>query len=389
VQAGKDAPAVVAKMNISEWFFGNHQHLDAGHFSIYYKGSLAIDSGVYQGTEGGYGCEHFCNYLQRTVAHNTLLILDPDEPRPLYWGRELESRDGGQFWPHNGRAEVNTIEEVLAHGPQAEILAHEFGPDPMAPDYSYLKGDIARAYQAPAPYPPKVSEVNRSFVFLNLRDAEHPAALLVFDRVTAAQPEFRKSWLLHSINEPRVEGATTTIARAEDGYNGKLVNTTLLPPEGDREIVTIGGPGHEFWVDDRNYPQGYRRPGSHEPGAWRIELSPTQPSQTDLFLNVLQVMDAVGGPEPLPGRLTETDQFAGATIVDRAVFFSRSGQRVGEPFTLDLPGRDGAWSCLITDVAGGNWRVEGPVTLDLKATADGGCLYFRGPGGSYRLAPVE
>mgnify|MGYP003294238285 CR=1 FL=1 len=40
--------SVVAEMKVNEQFYGNHQHMDTGHFDIYYKGNLAIDSGIYE-----------------------------------------------------------------------------------------------------------------------------------------------------------------------------------------------------------------------------------------------------------------------------------------------------------------------------------------------------
>jgi hypothetical protein len=95
-----------------------------------------------------------------------------------------------------------------------------------------------------------VSEVKRSSVFLNLKNREHPAALIVYDRITSTDADSKKTWLLHSINEPDVSNSMTTITRIEDGYNGKLVNHTLLPQ--NAEIVKIGGPGYEFWVDGKN-----------------------------------------------------------------------------------------------------------------------------------------
>ncbi len=389
VQGGREAGTVVATMNVGEYLFGNHQHLDAGHFSLYYKGPLAIDSGVYIGREGGYGCEHFKNYYQRTVAHNSLLILDPAEPTPRYWWEPVTSRDGGQFWLAGGRGELQKIEEVIRYGRRARVLAHAFGPDRVAPDYSYLAGDMTPGYLAPRSYPAKVSQVARSFVFLNLKTARHPAALVVFDRVTSTNPEFRKSWLLHSVNEPAIKEGMTAIERTEDGYNGRLVNHTLLPPAGNREITAVGGPGREFWVDGRNYPQGYDQPRDHEPGAWRVEVSPTGPAATDLFLNVMQVMDARDGPEPLAPQLLDQGEMVGAAIADRVVFFSRTTARLDGPVRVELPGADIEWGVLVTGLSAGHWNVEGPASLDLDATDEGGCAYFRAPAGSYTLEGVE
>ena len=61
-----------------------HCHYDNGHFDIYYKGELAHDSGRYDDDWGLQVDERirtseFFNYYQRTIAHNTILVYDPDE----------------------------------------------------------------------------------------------------------------------------------------------------------------------------------------------------------------------------------------------------------------------------------------------------------------------
>ena len=78
-RTGWDKDAVVAEMKVNIFNFNNHQHLDAGAFQIYYGGPLAIDSGLYEGRNGAYGSPHHVNYYKRTIAHNSLLIYDPDE----------------------------------------------------------------------------------------------------------------------------------------------------------------------------------------------------------------------------------------------------------------------------------------------------------------------
>ena len=85
---GVHSPAVVAEMKVNEWYFGNHQHLDAGAFQIYYRGALATDSGYYQAgdksagstTNNGntaYGSVYDVNYNKRTVAHNCVTVYGP------------------------------------------------------------------------------------------------------------------------------------------------------------------------------------------------------------------------------------------------------------------------------------------------------------------------
>ena len=100
---GEDA--VIAEMKINEYNFVNHQHLDAGAFQIYYRGALAQDSGMYNGSSGGYGSPHCMNYSWRSIAHNTLLVYDPTE----VFGKSGYGNDGGQRLP-NGRSEARSLE---------------------------------------------------------------------------------------------------------------------------------------------------------------------------------------------------------------------------------------------------------------------------------------
>ena len=46
---GADSPTAMALMRIGNLYFGNHHHRDFGTFQLYYKGPLALDTGLYQG----------------------------------------------------------------------------------------------------------------------------------------------------------------------------------------------------------------------------------------------------------------------------------------------------------------------------------------------------
>ncbi|MDZ4794249.1 MAG: heparinase II/III family protein, partial [Bacteroidota bacterium] len=230
---GLKSPAVVAEMKVGVYNFVNHQHLDAGSFQLYYKGPLTVQSGVYQGKNGGYGSEHFRNYYQRSIAHNTMLIYDPNEK--FIWGDKEVINDGGQRLPNNNRETTNLSDFSGNEYNTGEVLAHAFGPDSTRPEFSYLKGNLAPAYSS------KVKSFTRSFVFLNFKNSKIPAALIVFDNVITANTAFKKYWLLHSVEEPVVNNNTTVIARSGKGYSGKMINTTLLPDKNNFTISKIGG----------------------------------------------------------------------------------------------------------------------------------------------------
>ena len=131
---GIDSPDVVAEMKVSEYHFGNHNHLDTGAFQIYYKGSLATDTGIYN----TYGSDHDFNYYKRTIAHNSMLVYNPNEQWTI-WGGKPIANDGGVKWPNNG-LEAQSLNDILTKDfKTSEIAGHQFGPDPVEPDYTYLK----------------------------------------------------------------------------------------------------------------------------------------------------------------------------------------------------------------------------------------------------------
>jgi heparin/heparan-sulfate lyase len=377
-RTGWDAESVIAEMKVNVFNFTNHQHLDAGAFQLYYKGPLAIDSGLYEGSDGAYGSPHHKNYYQRTIAHNSLLVYDPEEK--FTRGGTALSNDGGQRLP-NGWSEPNRLDTLLTRGYKTgEVLAHDFGPDPKHPSYTYLKGDITQAYSS------KVRQVQRSFVFLNLEKRSNPAALIVFDRVVAANPAFKKVWLLHSMEEPAIREDATETSLTERGWNGKLFTTTLLPEKEDREITKIGGPGKEFFVDGVNYPNQPRGgdPKDFETGAWRIELSPRRPAETSYFLNVLQVTDAAGSALSKIEKNESKDTIA-VRVGEFLAVFRKDGLTSPDPVTFSTSG-PGATKCLVTGLAQGSWRAwragkpAGPATT-ISAGQDS--MFFSGPAGRY------
>ena len=219
---------------------------DAGAFQIYYKGALAIDSGLYSGSSGKYGSPHCRNYYWRTIAHNSLLVYDPQED----FGRRGYGNDGGQRLA-GGRREVRTVDMLLDPGRgyrTGKVLAHGFGPDLQMPSFTLLQGDITDAYSK------KVQQVTRSFVFLNLGAGQVPVALIVFDRVVSSNPDFRKFWLLHTQEEPRVDGTSAVVDCTQYDQQGRLTLDVLLPGADNQHLASIGGPGKEFWVSVRTSP---------------------------------------------------------------------------------------------------------------------------------------
>jgi hypothetical protein len=149
-RTGWDEHSVIAQMRVNIYNFIGHQHLDAGSFEIYYKGPLAIHSGVYQGVNGAYGSPHHTNYYQRTIAHNSMLIYDPEEKFSA--GRKQLDNDGGQRLPNNWTSPRNLENMLSGTHKTGAVLT---GSARSSAAFTYLKGDLTASYSA------KVREVKR------------------------------------------------------------------------------------------------------------------------------------------------------------------------------------------------------------------------------------
>ncbi len=388
-RTGWDKNSVIAEMKINEHFVGNHQHMDGGAFQIYYKGPLAIDAGAYHGTSGGYNSAHNKNFFKRTVAHNSLLVFDPNEKFASwnYGGTdktEFADNDGGQRMPGDRWETCRSFADLLSDEyTTGQVLAHGIGGDYMAPEYSYLSGDITKAYSD------KVKEVKRSFVFLNLKSEKVPAAMVVFDKVVSKNPEFKKHWLLHSIEEPQVSENGIIIKRTKDGDSGMLSNTVLLPAKENLDMQVIGGKGKEFWVNGTNYanaPQAGRPDPRNERGEWRVEVSPSAPANEDYFLNVIQVADN-NCNELHKASLLKGENLVGAVIADRIVTFSKNGETINGKAEMDVQG-NGTFKFVMTDMKPGTWQVkkDGKIFIPYKwVGTEDGVLSFEGGSGHYEF----
>jgi hypothetical protein len=345
------------------WFkcgpcFWSHSHLDSGSFCIYKRGALAIDAGNYSADTGS---EHHTGYMLQSVAHNVITVTDPEEP-PFVRKELTAPNDGGQrrtvstfptSAPYSVLEWLNRKEEFDT----GKIVAFQ-----TTKDFTYISADVTSAYtssQSGTGHEPsrsrRVRKWLRSLVYLP------PDHLVVFDEVESLDSSFKKRWLLHTIDQPRVQGNLITVERADTAfrftawdkslkyaiaadkdhpffrqhpdckwyggyqpqlyqYDGVMFMRTLSPP--DPEIVLVGGPGEECWVDGKNYVRNRKgeplsfRPytGEGEAGRWRIEVSPSAASELDRFLHVIQVGLRRENTKPTSSRLFETSAGTGVIV---------------------------------------------------------------------------
>ncbi len=339
-------------------YFAKHQHLDRGHFTITHRGHLAIDSGAdYTESES----PHYLNYYRRTVAHNSMLVFDPTEK--FFWSENVleAANDGGQrmdssrFW--------NTVRSLEDWEKTRDLwdLGRLRIVDANS-NYNFAFGDATRAYS-----PAKVSCFTRQLLYLPGLDV-----LLVFDRVVSTDPAYRKTWLLHGVDKPSVDGQSAgDIGNGGEEFRnaprfrfqegeGEILVHTLLPAM--HTTTRRGGPGYEFWTPGdavggswgtgRNWPlepaEGGPLPTEPDlramwktfwgadydriersnrknviPGAWRVEVAPSQPAKEDYFLHLIEIGDR-GKTGNVKVELLQGSNIAGAACSGVAAFFSAS-----------------------------------------------------------------
>ncbi len=281
--------------------FWSHSHLDQGAFTLYKGGELAIDSGLY-GPQ--YGADHHMNYTYQTIAHNTITVTDPLDilPAPGQQGKETGrpiANDGGQrrigsgwntepapldFKDWQDKLDTYHTGRIQKIFEQDDITVAIADITPAYTNTSSGKGTFSHRTR-------RVERFWRIFAYDRVDDV-----VIIFDQVRATQASFRKRWLLHTLEKPRVtkNGFVAPLSpgtgTAQSG--GQLTTHVLLPK--DPIIQIIGGKGFEFFVDDKNYDAAGQvtdmlrtQRKNAEPGSWRVEVIPSAEAKEDLFLNVL------------------------------------------------------------------------------------------------------
>ena len=349
--------------------FTYHQHYDQNSFTLFKRGDLLVDSGVYSGDGLS---DHDINYYVRTIAHNTLVVFNPAEDfssaRP-----DATSNDGGQRTMYPASRSPGSIAYFDQHRTQydtGDIL--RFQDDAR---YTYALGDATQAYNNPTYNQAmdgsltgnvaKVSRFQREFVYLRpttplslvgrpskggrwARDEDRAGGegraggeddyVVLFDRVGVVSPTFSLSntkLLFHTLNEPVVNGTPTVVSPGETLYtgadvaivvagDGKLFIKTLLPAT--RNLRKVGGRGVKaFWVFDANYDWHWS-PAEPQPrpindfedapyGEWRLELEPADAALTHNFLTVLHPASSATVAMPAATLITGTG-VAGVHIAD-------------------------------------------------------------------------
>ena len=256
-----------------------HKHFDENNFTIFHKGFLALDTGTRPSGN------HLFQYYGRSVAHNCILIRMEGEILPPFWGEPAPDEPVLPI-ANDGGMRLTTGAVIRAFRTTS--------------DYTYIASDATACY-----HPDKCRLALRQFVHIQ------PDIFVIFDRVQTVQPDQQTAWLLHTVEEPRIE----TDRFSADHRDGRLWCRTFLPR--DARLSKVGGSGKEFWSDGRNWPLPTNSwPRQTElTGRWRMEVSPSEPATNVYFLHVIEVGDRLTKTNMCSSWLQEDAERAGVKFI--------------------------------------------------------------------------
>jgi hypothetical protein len=250
--------------------FAGHSRDDEGHFLIGKRGALVS-------RQGGQGPNDTDYYAGGSLIYNIVTIYDPAEK----FRRDRANENDGGLLRH-------VYETSGLPQERGRMVAFEHNSD-----YTYAAADITKGYSDK-----KAREVTRQFLYLR----GEREFFVVFDRVEATRPDFRRHFFLHVPVEPEVKGNLLSWLSLPEADGDKQVLSqgrsrmflrTLLPEKA--EIVKRGGPGQEAWGHplEKTAQYDHVADGRKRPPIcpWRIEVGEPGDGARTLFLHVFEIAD--------------------------------------------------------------------------------------------------
>lgn len=302
--------ATWASLSMGAAYYDDHQHHDAGSFSIKHGNDyLLIDASNWKGDAGSIGIVGSSTEADATAAANTLWLNDFGDFQNDYY---LYS--GGQgFWGKD------------------EIVADE-----QNDTYSYVRGDLSTAYNRSADPADQVGRPIEYFYrsFLYLRSAN---LFISYDQVKAKNStnplgQYHKHIRWHFPTQPAINGKRVQVSQGAS----RLYLDTLLPSSASITAIdeshnpdpcdgsVAGCTPYDNWFNNS--------------GTWRIEVKDSNNPLFIPFLTVIQVGDN-SAPAMNTTLLNSLDsKMVGAQISQpngqiNIVFFNNQSGQVPTPLT--------------------------------------------------------
>ena len=354
---------------------GNHDHYDAGSFEIFFQDVLAPDTGVYD----KYGSDHHYYYHQATIAHNSLLIYNPafaSTQKGYYSGGQRLTGETGNF--NDGGSSAWYTSDRFLTGTVTGMRVGYGNAEHTSAWYSYIAGDVTPAYDSET-----VTEVERRML-VDYWGSNSVTYFFVYDNITATDPNFKKTFLLHTPTEPTMINSQTY--QVING-NGKMVLQNVAG--NDATVTAIGGDDQNFMTNyyaGNAYTQLATNAGEDDNFWGRLEVSPATGYANDKMLNVICVTHK-NTAVPTATDISN-DIVAAAQIGNAAAAFVKESTPRRTAFSFTTTGST-ELDYFVSGVASGTWTVKRNGTTVGTYEATGGLLFFEEDPGTIQLIPVS
>ena len=359
-------------------FYAYHQQMAQGSFSIYREVPRIVEPGVYDNTVN----DHYVNWRVRSISHNCLLVLDPEEK--FLGPREIPepANDGGQkimkwILKPSTRSQWLERKDQMTTGQITSFLTDT--------SHDLVTGEAAGAYAAT-----KVRRWCRQMLYIK------PDWVVVADFVVSTKSEYTKTLVFHSLQELTLDGNV-----ANSSYEGKpcLAITSLLPEGGDKRIA--GGRGMTFqyggndwmggdnpepenvWDMDSGFPEQFK-------AAWRLEVE-APPSDTSFFLTTIYLPD-FDNPSPSGTAKVIENTTTNVTVeLENGKYTLSFNPRNTEPYTLTGQGLSYSIAGTVADsegfaVEGVKIKLSGQSAGSVKTDRHGAYLFTGLTAGDYSVS---
>ena len=355
--------SAVTLMRIGERGTANHDHEDAGTFQLDYKGLHSGQTGEYN----TYGSPEWAYHFQATLGKNGLLFFNPKyaDTEPIYQldenGERVVNSFGNYIYQNAARVFYSGGQKTNRLGPQslyewlsgrydrARVTGHADGyTEEGTPEFSYIAGDITRAYTAA-----EAMYAHRSMLTAFTNNERRPMLLFVYDNAIPVQDTTVKFLLQINGEEAPTIDCESKLVTVEDG-EGQLLLKNI---HGVNRIEAIGGGNGKNSVINGvscqdNLTQSF---------FGRVELT-AEPTRRGVdMLNVLAVGDR--GDSDIPeyksieaigsdGKRT----LVGGSALGVAALFATDTEPCATDSRFTLEG-EGELVCYIAGLHAGEWQV--------------------------------
>ena len=319
--------------------FAARQHLNAASLQLFKNEMLLPPGGAYD----GFATSHALNYAARSIAQNTLRIIDPDEyswqvmragnkPQGTY------ANDGGQRAFSGFDSKDGTIVAApwtssgwdQGESPYSKFKKlYELGKITATESklrFQYAKGDATAAYQGSTN---KARRVVRHVIHLLPGGPQDPSSanlVVVVDDVSLNRTKAQVRFVAHLPGKPEIPGAMQSIGPGRyQGKNNRIIykgQTTNLEiisvmPQNPNMYVFGRKNNADAWVNGRNYPP---KGQAGELSSWRVEFG-SDPDGKSVRPMVTALIPAGFDDPPSPSIRplpTASGNTAGLVVMDSA-----------------------------------------------------------------------